>query len=430
MLDSMNDNPATMGAGSAANMDDSPDPAKSDPLPPPNGRRRWLDTPIARDPAHGKLGGVIAGLARAYGFDPKLVRILFALLCFPFPPLVLVYLGAWALLPASPESATSPRRLVHNGGRLSAGAIVLLAFVALTIFVATDTPFHVHGLSWGLALILIGVLLWVGIDRSHDQHEHHEVSNAPLAGAAPPAPPSTASGFARPHTASATWAPPTVQSPWRDAPVDTPQRRRYPIASIGLALTFIGVAMAAAGNSFDWWNLSVLGTAVTVLIVVFALVVASAIVNRRVVLVATTAPILALGAITLLVTNPDLSGGIGERTANPITVADAAVPQRLAIGQLTLDLRAIAAGADAATTAVNVDAHVGIGRLHILVPRTAELELHGNTGGGSIRVDGNERSSGLRVHDDSVIIAPAGPVTERIVLNARVGIGDLSIDHR
>jgi hypothetical protein len=174
----------------------------------------------------------------------------------------------------------------------------------------------------------------------------------------------------------------------------------------------------------------VLGTAVTVLLVVFALVVASAIVNRRVALVATTAPILALGAITLLVTNPDLSGGIGERTANPITVADAAVPQRLAIGQLTLDLRAIPAGADVATTQVNVDAHVGIGRLHILVPRTAELELHGNTGGGSIRVDGNERSSGLRVHDDSVIIAPAGPVTERIVLNVRVGIGDLSIDHR
>jgi phage shock protein C len=55
-----------------------------------------------------KLLGVCAGIAETYDIDPTAVRILtvaFGLLLLPILiPTVLLYLAAWALIPAKPEN--------------------------------------------------------------------------------------------------------------------------------------------------------------------------------------------------------------------------------------------------------------------------------------------------------------------------------------
>ncbi|MCL6252191.1 PspC domain-containing protein [Altererythrobacter sp. KTW20L] len=50
------------------------------------------------DRQHGKMAGVCAGIARYFGFDPLLVRIVFAVGAIAgFGSFILLYLAIWAL---------------------------------------------------------------------------------------------------------------------------------------------------------------------------------------------------------------------------------------------------------------------------------------------------------------------------------------------
>ena len=56
---------------------------------------------LARDTHKGWLGGVCAGLARAFGIDPKFLRAGGVILAVLSPKIVVAaYLVAWILLPA------------------------------------------------------------------------------------------------------------------------------------------------------------------------------------------------------------------------------------------------------------------------------------------------------------------------------------------
>lgn len=51
-------------------------------------------------PTHGRMiGGVCAGLARKWGMDPNVVRLLFVVSCVLPGPQFLLYAGAWLLMP-------------------------------------------------------------------------------------------------------------------------------------------------------------------------------------------------------------------------------------------------------------------------------------------------------------------------------------------
>ena len=63
--------------------------------------RRFMST-LSR-PRHGRMiAGVCAGIARRYGLDPTLVRILFVLSCLLPGPQFLAYVVLAILMPADP----------------------------------------------------------------------------------------------------------------------------------------------------------------------------------------------------------------------------------------------------------------------------------------------------------------------------------------
>lgn len=389
-------------------MDDHTPPPHGGPLPPPappTPRPRWTDVPIARDHGRGKVGGVIAGLGRSYGFDLRLVRILFALACLFFPSLILAYLGAWILLPPEAGRAVSLRNMLRQGNRLSVGAIVGLAFIALTVLITIDSPFHASGVSWGVVLVMIGVLLWVGTDRLTGRTSVPSPT-APWPGAG------TTVGQ----------GPPTP--PWAPAPPES-ARRRVPVGSVGFLLTVLGVGTAGLGHLFGWWTLSLLGTAVTTVLVLLGLVGLSAIVNRSYAPLLLVAP-LALLATALLVVQPNLSGGVGQRTVAPATVAEAGARQRLAAGRLTIDLRGLR-DLPTAERPVTIRAEVGFGQLRVLVPAGTVLDLRTSVGAGHVVVDGDEVGDGVRI-DTTTVERPVGAATMTVIVDAEVGAGELAIE--
>ncbi len=130
------------------------------------GRQRQ---PLRRDVKRGLLGGVLAGVAPRLGLDPVVLRVLFAIATVATSGvLLLAYLVAWAVLPASGERgpALSPlaRLPVRSDWRVGLGVgllflSILLAFRQLGIW-WSDT------LVWPLVLVAFGAALLWGRSRA------------------------------------------------------------------------------------------------------------------------------------------------------------------------------------------------------------------------------------------------------------------------
>jgi phage shock protein PspC (stress-responsive transcriptional regulator) len=54
------------------------------------------------------IAGVCAGIARRFGWNANLVRLLFVLSCLIPGPQFLVYIALWILVPLEPETAIAP----------------------------------------------------------------------------------------------------------------------------------------------------------------------------------------------------------------------------------------------------------------------------------------------------------------------------------
>ena len=194
---------------------------------------------------------------------------------------------------------------------------------------------------------------------------------------------------------------------------------------MGFLLTVLGVGTAGLGHLFGWWTLSLLGTAVTTVFVLLGLVGLSAIVNRSYAPLLLVAP-LALLATALLVVQPNLSGGVGQRTVAPATVAEAGARQRLAAGRLTIDLRGLR-DLPTAERPVTIRAEVGFGQLRVLVPAGTVLDLRTSVGAGHVVVDGDEVGDGVRI-DTTTVERPVGAATMTVIVDAEVGAGELAIE--
>ena len=182
-------------------------------------------------------------------------------------------------------------------------------------------------------------------------------------------------------------------------------------------------AIAAAGDAIDWWDVPVLGVVVASVIVVAAGLAISTVVNRAWFLVPFVL-LLSAAATFLVVAEPSLDGGVGERTNRPSTVADAERAHDLAMGELTLDLVDVPLDAD---RPVRVDAEVGVGRLHVIVPAGATLVVTSEVGTGHLVIGDREVVAGVR-QDDRRTIAAIGESTGTIELDLRVGIGEIDLD--
>ena len=92
-----------------------------------------------------------------------------------------------------------------------------------------------------------------------------------------------------------------------------------------------------AGDAIDWWDVPVLGVVVAS-VIALATGLASAPSSTGAWFFVPFVLLLAAAAGALVVAEPSLDGGVGERTNRPSTVVDAERVHDLAMGELTLDL--------------------------------------------------------------------------------------------
>jgi phage shock protein PspC (stress-responsive transcriptional regulator) len=383
--------------------------------PPPPG---WRHTRISRVPKGGadggKVGGVVAGVSRAYGFDLKTTRIATVVAMVVLPVLWLVYGAAWILLPATPAQAVPLDSVLRDRRRMPLILVIALVFVVGGVG-SLGSWFLFRGAPWGIVLIGIGVLLWMLSDRRHAPVPPPSAFPVPSATAEGSGTDPVASGFAA--------AAPTATSAVTASRAAAPRRPRRPIASIGVGAAALWFVIAGALSALGWWHSPSLWVLVSGIGIVLAALLVSTVVNRSWFLPAPFT-LLAVAMISLCIAQPRLDGGSGTRQVHPTTVVAAQKAQHLAAGRMELDLSAVPLG----EAALTVSTEVGMGDLVVTVPSGANVELHADAGMGAIYVDGVLTASGVRVHDDRTMTAiGAGTPTGAVVLDARVGMGRIDV---
>src|SRR4051794_2055267 len=121
-------------------------------------------TAVRRDPEHGVIAGVCAGLARYFGVNPIFVRIGFVAAATAWGLGVALYVLCWALVPAEP-GAPQPRWLRRwNTGRrasIEVGAGAGLLLLGLLLGLRATGLWFSDPVVWPLVLVAAGAaLLW------------------------------------------------------------------------------------------------------------------------------------------------------------------------------------------------------------------------------------------------------------------------------
>ena len=159
------------------------------------GQRPKGDRRFRRDSNDKVLGGVCSGLASYLNVDPALVRIVFAILTLGGWGLgLLLYIGLWILVPASPLEVYRGRRLFRSeedkwlGGVCSGLAayfgkdtwVFRLVFAAPVLLSTFSGSFNIIGTtfifgSFTGAFILIYIVLWMVLPLATSEFEKMEM---------------------------------------------------------------------------------------------------------------------------------------------------------------------------------------------------------------------------------------------------------------
>lgn len=327
--------------------------------------------------------GTAAGLAEGWGVDPAWVRLAFTVLALRSGLGGLLYVAAWALLPASPTAPPTP--LANRLVGAAAGGLALLALGGGWI-----------GSPWSVIVILAGAAaaLWRG--------------STPRP-AAPERP---------------TWAPPAAPAAADPSPRPPRPRRARVVRppsvvgrlSLALALAVVAVvALAADGRP----GALAVAFGVAAAICGVGLVVASF--GRRARWLVVPA-VLALGASTVAAAVDGLGvrlGVVGDWRSYGAPALPARIDHRA--GTVQVDLT----GADRNASTV---VRVGTGDVDILLDpdRPVRVDLRARVGLGSIDVIGQRSSAGYR----PAVTTSVGPGDGAPVITLDVAVGVGSIDVR
>jgi len=426
-----------------------PPPAPPGPPQPPVPPRHVL----RRDRANRVLGGVAAGIARTYGIDVTLVRVLWIIAAIAWIGIP-AYVVAWVAIPPDDGSSTDERPR-------DIGLLVGLALVGVGALIAANhlvpQGLRMGGRFVGPLLLIAGglaILVLRRPGRPTGQEPTRGGDAAPAtatpagatsAGApetAPAAAPTTATVADTPLTEAPAQQTPgapaaepvsawTQTAPWptiRDARRVQRRERRARRPRPFLTPLTLSVLLVAAGVTSFLQAIEVIELNVTVALAIAtcavgAVLVLSAWVGRARGLILLGLLLVVATAVSSTIDVP-LRGGIGDDRYRPTHVADVLAKYELAIGHMSLDLRDVAPGPG---ETVNVNASVGIGRLQVNVPSSARIEVDAHTGAGSIVLFGR--------HDDGwhrdVIRAVDGDQGAQGVLHLklRVGAGEVDV-HR
>ena len=117
--------------------------------------------PLRRDPAHGLLGGVCAGLAHRLDVDPLLVRVAFVAAALAGGLGLVLYALGWVAIPAAEGDAAAPRRLRSGRGSVEVGVGVGLLLLSVLLAFRELGLWFSDALVWPLVLVATGgALIW------------------------------------------------------------------------------------------------------------------------------------------------------------------------------------------------------------------------------------------------------------------------------
>lgn len=398
------------GAGAAAV------PPAASPPPPPGPPPRRL---VRR---HGMIAGVAAGLGDYFDIDPLFFRIGFVVLTFTGGAGVLLYLVMALLMPTEDGRAALGRESWRGWERRRSHRWVGIALiiVAAAIIASGVGAFHA-GIVWGVALIVLGVLLFQQETAPWDRPVYAGGPQQPQ----PPGDAATAGPTAAqiaPASGPPAWTPTPA---WGGGYAYDRHRMRHehrhhhprsPVGWITVALALVGAGTAALLNSAGVVSMTTGGVLAVALVIIGAGLVASAFIRGR------TPGLVLLGFLLLpftaaasLVDQP-LGGGVGDRVFQPHSLAEVHSRYDIAAGRLTLDF----SQADLGGAARTVKATVAFGRLNVVVPRDVPVVVHGHVGGGRMDLLGRD-NRGANVDDD---IRDNG-TGDTLTLDLSVGFGEI-----
>jgi phage shock protein PspC (stress-responsive transcriptional regulator) len=144
--------------------------------------------------------------------------------------------------------------------------------------------------------------------------------------------------------------------------------------------------------------------------------------RRRVFALSIVGVLAALLAAVAFAVQVPLFAGIGDRVSRPTTLTNLHSKYELGIGGLTVDL----AHLQLPKGETFVKTRVGIGDLKVIVPANASVEVKGRAQAGALRLFG-EHDRGTHVSSHVLDRTGSGRV---LVLDARVGIGNLLVERR
>ncbi|WP_344930252.1 PspC domain-containing protein [Saccharopolyspora gregorii] len=385
-------------------------------------REMWESRP-ARLRQDRKLAGVSAAIGRRYGIDPVLVRVAFAVATIPGGGGLALYLALWVLLPSDPDA---PSR--NRFGRLVGVALVVLIGVPTAL-----SMLYPHGwLVFGAAC--------AGLYLLHRGYRDRQVAVLSTPGQAAPSAPgqAVASAPAAP-VGENTWVYPGAQQraeppswdPLGAAPFawdlpepgvepEPPQPKRTWITWVALAVAVLagGAALTAGGSA---------GSALAVVLGVLGVgMLCAAFLRGGRALIAFALPV---GALALL-----LGPGAGD-DAEPAPPQDRRVVATttaglresypyLERGTLTLDLRQLRLAGD---EQVETGAHVGQGRVRVLLPRDLDVTAGCTAERGAVHCLGTQENGGEHTRLDIDDPGADGPGGGHLTVEAFVSDGMVEV---
>jgi hypothetical protein len=330
---------------------------------------------------------------------------------------VIAYAAAWLLIPEEGERMSIGERVVreHRWGRIAGCVLIAIAISIIA------RPVFWFGGHWVFAtgLIVGGLyLLSPGLSGRGESPAAPEAPTAPN----PPAPSgASASDLTTelPLDDGSSWPPPPPPPPAPSAPPPG-RKRRGGLGSLTGGLLLIGAGviglLLAAGNSVEPSYVFAIG-----LLIVGAALVVSTWVGRSYVLIPIGVVLVGLMSVSTLIDVP-ITGGVGEKNANPFVLSDLKDDYHLGMGELRLDLTHLTFERGTVHT---IKATVGLGHVLVRVPRNVIAELHGHAGLGEVRFL-DQHDGGIRIDRDTTL-STAGENPARIVLQLEVGIGQVEV---
>jgi phage shock protein PspC (stress-responsive transcriptional regulator) len=344
------------------------------PPPPPPPAAEAPTQPLGPEPrrllrsrSNRVIGGVAGGLGNYFKVDPILFRIGAIALALVGGAGVLLYLAALVLIPSEPADATAQPPPEGRNRGLTIAVVVLLLVVAWPFLLGGG--FIAAGILFPLAfLVATGVLVWWIVSG---------------------------------------------EGPSGDAG-DIARRAALGIGVLILCgVIAIGSAWAAAAGG---------GVVVAVLVIASGLAILAGAFLKPVRWLILPALTVALAAGAVSAADIDLDGGVGDETYRPASAIDLQDKYQLGIGDLEVDLRDTDLPSGDRPLAIDL----GVGEARLIVPEDVCVATDANVGVG--QVDFFDRGSG-GVDVNFVEEPDARPETTRLLVNADVGLGRLSVVH-